>query len=40
MSLREDFEGAGTWLFRRRGFLPLLLVPVVVAALRGSACAW
>jgi protein-S-isoprenylcysteine O-methyltransferase Ste14 len=35
MALREDFEAAGNWLFRRRGFVPLLLLPGLVAALGG-----
>ncbi len=33
MALREDFEAAGNWLFRRRGFVPLLLLPGLFAAL-------
>ena len=35
MALREDFEQAGNWLFRRRSFLPLLLLPFFYTALRG-----
>jgi len=35
MALREEFEATGNWLFRRRGFLPLLLLPAVFAALKG-----
>lgn len=31
MSLRESFESAGHWLFRRRGYLPLLVfLPLLV----------
>ena len=33
MSLREEFERSGNWLFRWRSYLPLLLIfPVAVAA--------
>lgn len=35
MALREDFEQAGNWLFRRRSFLPLLLLPLFYPALSG-----
>jgi len=35
LALSEEFEAAGNWLFRRRGFLPLLLLPVPFAALQG-----
>lgn len=34
MALREHFEQAGNWLFRRRSFLPLLLLPLFLIALR------
>jgi len=34
MALREEFERNGAWLFRRRSFLPLLLLAVFVPALR------
>jgi protein-S-isoprenylcysteine O-methyltransferase Ste14 len=37
MGLREEFEATGNWLFRRRGYLPLLLFPLLVAAAGGSA---
>jgi protein-S-isoprenylcysteine O-methyltransferase Ste14 len=37
MGLREEFEATGTWLFRRRGYLPLLLFPLLLVAVRGSA---
>ena len=37
MGLREEFEATGNWLFRRRGYLPLLLFPVLLVAARGSA---
>lgn len=35
MALREDFEQAGNWLFHRRSFLPLLLLPLFYTALKG-----
>jgi protein-S-isoprenylcysteine O-methyltransferase Ste14 len=35
MALREELEAAGSWLFRRRGYLPVFLFPVVVADLAG-----
>ena len=34
--LREKFEKAGTWLFRWRSFLPLLLPALFLEAFRGS----
>jgi protein-S-isoprenylcysteine O-methyltransferase Ste14 len=36
MGLREEFETTGNWLFRRRGYLPLLLFPLLLVAARGS----
>ena len=36
MGLREEFEVAGNWLFRRRGYLPLLLFPLLLIAARTS----
>src|SRR5206468_3839099 len=33
MSLRAHFERSGNWLFRKRGYLPLLLGAVLVPAL-------
>jgi protein-S-isoprenylcysteine O-methyltransferase Ste14 len=36
MGLREEFEATGNWLFRRRGYLPLLLFPILLVAVRGS----
>ena len=36
MGLREEFEATGNWLFRRRGYLPLLLFPLLLIAARGS----
>jgi len=36
MALREEFEATGNWLFRRRGYLPLLLFPLLLVAARGS----
>jgi protein-S-isoprenylcysteine O-methyltransferase Ste14 len=35
MALREEFESNGTWLFRWRSFLPLVLLALFVLALRG-----
>ena len=32
MGMREEFEAAGNWLFRRRGYLPLLLFPMLLFA--------
>lgn len=32
MGMREEFEAAGNWLFRRRGYLPLLLFPLLLFA--------
>jgi protein-S-isoprenylcysteine O-methyltransferase Ste14 len=32
MGMREEFEAAGNWLFRRRGYLPLLLFPILLIA--------
>ena len=37
MGLREEFEATGTWLFRHRGYLPLLLSPVLVTAAVSSS---
>jgi protein-S-isoprenylcysteine O-methyltransferase Ste14 len=36
MGMREEFESAGNWLFRRRGYLPLLLSPMLLAAAAGT----
>jgi protein-S-isoprenylcysteine O-methyltransferase Ste14 len=36
MGLREEFEATGNWLFRRRGYLPLLLFPLLLFAARGT----
>jgi protein-S-isoprenylcysteine O-methyltransferase Ste14 len=33
--LRDRFVREGHWLFRHRGYLPLLLLPVVLLAMRG-----
>ncbi|MBL8849058.1 MAG: hypothetical protein JNG89_05215 [Planctomycetaceae bacterium] len=35
MQLRDQLESDGDWLFTRRSFLPLLLVPILMAALNG-----
>jgi len=34
MALREDMEKQGNWLFRWRSYLPLLVIPVFIIALR------
>ncbi len=34
MALREEFESNGTWLFRWRSYLPLLLIALFLLALR------
>ena len=34
MALREEFESSGNWLFRRRSYLPFLMVSLAVIALR------
>jgi len=34
MTLRERFVEQGNWLFRRRGYLPFLLFPLFVIAIR------
>ncbi len=36
MSLQREFQRQGTWLFRYRSYLPLVLVPLVLIALRDS----
>lgn len=36
MGLREEFEATGNWLFRRRGYLPLFLFPLLLIAARGT----
>ena len=36
MGMREEFEAAGNWLFRRRGYLPLLLFPMLLLAAGGA----
>jgi protein-S-isoprenylcysteine O-methyltransferase Ste14 len=33
--LRDRFVREGHWLFRHRGYLPLLLLPIVLVAMRG-----
>ena len=37
MGLREEFEATGNWLFRRRGYLPLLLFPLLLLAAAGGS---
>ena len=34
MPLKEDFEREGNWLFRRRGYLPLLAIGIILAGMR------
>ncbi len=36
MNLSRDFEKRGNWLFRRRSYFPLLILPLLLAALRDS----
>jgi protein-S-isoprenylcysteine O-methyltransferase Ste14 len=36
MTLREKLELQGNWLFRRRSYLPLLLLPLLLAAIYSS----
>jgi protein-S-isoprenylcysteine O-methyltransferase Ste14 len=36
MALREEFVKSGNWLFRWRSYLPLLIVPLLLIALRQS----
>ncbi|MCK4359481.1 MAG: hypothetical protein KAW92_12230 [Candidatus Cloacimonetes bacterium] len=36
MALREEFEKQGKWLFRWRSYLPLLIFPILLVALRNS----
>lgn len=35
MALREEFERSGNWLFRRRGYLPIVMLIPIFAAIRG-----
>ena len=35
MTLREEFESTGNWLFRWRSYLPLALIGIFLLALRG-----
>jgi protein-S-isoprenylcysteine O-methyltransferase Ste14 len=39
MGMREEFERTGRWLFRRRGYLPLLLFPMLLLAAAGARSA-
>ncbi len=36
MRISDEFEQTGNWLFKRRGILPLLILPLVLVALRDS----
>jgi len=36
MALREEFEKTGNWLFKRRSFLPLFILPLLLITLRQS----
>ena len=36
MALREELERQGNWLFSRRSYLPLLILPILLIALRNS----
>jgi len=35
MALREEFEAGGQWLFRWRGYLPLIIVTIILLSLPG-----
>jgi hypothetical protein len=36
MAIREEMEKYGNWLFRWRSYLPLLILPILLIALRNS----
>lgn len=36
MSLQEEFEKSGNWLFQRRSFIPLLFLPIALIAFGSS----
>ncbi len=36
MTFREELERQGAWLFRHRSYLPLIILPVLLVALRNS----
>jgi protein-S-isoprenylcysteine O-methyltransferase Ste14 len=36
MSLENEFEKVGNWLFRKRSYMPLMLVPIIVFAMLAS----
>ena len=36
MALKEEFEATGNWFFRWRSYLPLIILPVLLIALRES----
>ena len=36
MALRDELEKHGEWLFRRRSYLPLLILPILFVALKNS----
>ncbi|MBU1148239.1 MAG: isoprenylcysteine carboxylmethyltransferase family protein [Candidatus Omnitrophica bacterium] len=36
MALREDVEKQGNWLFKWRSYLPIVIVPILLIALRNS----
>jgi len=38
MALREELEKQGNWLFRGRSYLPLLIFPILLIALRDPGC--
>ena len=40
MPLMDEFEAQGNWLFRRRSFLPLLGVPLIVLAFQHVSYPW
>jgi len=36
MALKDEFEKHGEWLFRRRSYLPFLILPILLVALKNS----
>lgn len=40
MALREEFEQTGNWLFKRRGWIPMLLFPVAGAVIWFDKAEW
>lgn len=40
MTLREEFERSGNWLFRWRSYLPLIVIAIFLLALQGYEHPW